>query len=414
MRTVGTASPRVYADVVATRTVLFAGVALLAVPSALVLGGRVGPAGIPAAVVGCAVLAVVAGWPVGRRYVHLLAITGGSISLAVTAYVLVVGEPVVPGNERADLVDRGVHEYLGAVELIGLYLLIAALARWTTPLRTAIASGAVAWSACIVWLLRVTEETDPFIVLSNLLAAAVFPTVAAAVGGLPRFLAFRQSELVAATRREQRLELAQDLHDFVAHDLTGIVAQAQAARFARGDDADDLRAALERIESVGLAALDTMDGFVQVLHTSEPAPRSTRGIADLHDLVDSFRAEREPDAAVALEVDDGSSALSRQLQAAVYRVVVEGLTNVRRHAHPASSVTVSVGTVEEGHVVVAVTNDLGAEAIGVRRASGGTGLAALHERVEAVGGRLESGPDGNGCWRLRATWPATVAGDGGT
>lgn len=384
------------------RTLLFVGVALLAAPSAVLLAVRMGPAGIPAAVAGCAVLAMAIGWPAGRRYAHRLAIAAGLASLVVTGYVVITGAAVGPGNV-----------ILGPIELGGLYLLLAAVARWTAPLKGAIVSGAVAWFACVVWLLRVTGETEPFIIISNLLAAGVFPTIAAAAGALPRFLEHRRLQLVAATRHEQRLELAQDLHDFVAHDLTGIVAQAQAARFARGDQAADLRDALERIESVGLAALETMDGFVQVLHTGESAPRSPRGVADIPGIVDRFRAEREPGAPVTLELDDGCLELPRQLQSAAYRVVVEGLTNVRRHAAVGCAVTVSVSASENGRVIVSVTNDLGTPAHGVVRSAGGTGLAALQDRVSAVGGRLESRQVDADRWRLEAILPTAGSMDGG-
>lgn len=387
------------------RSTLFVGVALLAVPCALLFGDRAGPAGIPAAVAGCSVLAVIAGGKVGRALVHLLAIAAGSVSLVTTAYVLVS--------------DTTVHESsrnLGPVELIALYVLLAAVARWTNPLRLAVASGAVVWIACILWVLRLLSEStawpissgsDLFIVVANITASALFPTVAAIAGGLPRYLAHRRVELISAVRREQRLELAQDLHDFVAHDLTGILAQAQAARFARGDDVDHLRRALERIEHVGVAALDAMDGLVQVLHDGDSAPRSMRRIADVPALVERFRAEREPGAPVRVELDDDLlTRVPRQVQATAYRVVVEGLTNVRRHAATGCPVTVSLGGTSDGRLSVAVLNEIGAApSERHRRAPGGTGLTALRERVSAVGGRLEAGPDGAGHWRLQATLP---------
>lgn len=402
----------VYAEAVPVRSTLFVGVALLAVPCAILLGVRAGPAGIPAAVAGCAVLAVIAGWSVGRAQAHLVAIAAGSVSVVTTAYVLVSGTRIhaLGGN-------------FGPVELIALYVLLAAVARWTTPLRLAVASGAVVWIACAVWILRLLSEStawpiasgyDLIVVIGNLVATALFPAVAAVAGGLPRYLTHRRLELISAVRREQRLELAQDLHDFVAHDLTGMVAQAQAARFARADDVDHLRGALERIEYVGVAALDTMDGLVQVLHEGDAAPRSMRRIADVPALVERFRAERGPEAVVRVEFDDElDTRVPRHVQATAYRVVVEGLTNVRRHAAPGSPVRVSLGGTADGALSVAVLNDVGAASSDRhRRAPGGTGLTALRERVSAVGGRLEAGPDGAGRWRLHATLPNP--GEGGS
>jgi signal transduction histidine kinase len=410
-----------YAEVVPGRTTLFVGVALLAVPSALVLSAQAGPVGVPAAVAGCSVLAVIAARTVGRAHVHLLAIAAGSASLVVTAYVLL-----------ADLAIDTAGRNLGPVELIALCALLAAVARWTTPLRLAVAAGAVVWTAGAVWILRLLSATtesptppsastawpiesgyDLLVVVGNVAASALLPTAAVVAGGLPRYLAHRRSELVAAVRREQRLELAQDLHDFVAHDLTGIVAQAQAARFARADDVDHLRGALERIEDVGVAALETMDGLVQVLHDGDAAPLSMRRIADVPDLVERFRAERGPGAPVRVDLDDDlPTRVPRPLQATAYRVVIEGLTNVRRHADPECPVTVSLGATADGSLSVAVLNEVGAAPSDRhRRTPGGTGLTALRERVTAVGGHLEAGPDGAGHWRLRATLPNPAEGD---
>lgn len=403
------------------RAILFVGVALLAVPTAVLLGDRAGPAGIPAAVAGCSVLAVIAGWTFGRAHAHLVAIAAGSVSLAVTAYVLVTDTAI-------DTLGRN----LGPIELVALYALLAAVARWAVPLRLAVAAGAVVWTACALWILRLlSAETasaappsaspawpiasayDLLVVIGNIAASAVFPTGAAVAGGVPRYLAHRRAGLISAARREQRLELAQDLHDFVAHDLTGIVAQAQAARFARADDVDHLRGALERIEDVGVAALETMDGLVQVLHDGDSAPLSVRRIADVPDLADRFRAERGPGATVSVEIDDDLPVrVPRQIQATAYRVVIEGLTNVRRHADPGCPVTVSLRAMTEGALSVAVLNDVGATPSDRhRRSSGGTGLTALNERVTAVGGRLEAGPDGAGRWRLHATLPYPAEGD---
>ncbi|NBE99032.1 MULTISPECIES: sensor histidine kinase [unclassified Nonomuraea] len=128
--------------------------------------------------------------------------------------------------------------------------------------------------------------------------------------------------------------MAQDLHDFIAHDLTGMVAQAQAqaARFARADDLDHLRDALERIERVGVSALDAMDGFVRVLHEGDSAPRSMRRISDIPALVDRFSAERGSGSSAQIEIDGGVQTTSRETEATAYRIVVEALTNVRRHA----------------------------------------------------------------------------------
>ncbi|WP_242705129.1 histidine kinase [Streptomyces griseocarneus] len=94
---------------------------------------------------------------------------------------------------------------------------------------------------------------------------------AAVVGGYPRLMEYRRDRLVAGTRRSQQLELARDLHDFVAHDVSGIVAQAQAARFVAAADPGQAVPALERIEKAGLNALASMDRMVRMLHDTDGA-----------------------------------------------------------------------------------------------------------------------------------------------
>lgn len=383
-------------------------------PGAVVLYDRAGVVGVSAAVTVCSAMSAVAARSAARGHVHRIAVAAGCVSLAITMYVLVTDTMVY---------DPGIN--VAPVELIALYLLLAAVARWTTPLRVGMISCAVVWVACVAWTLRLlnySPPTDPelspwpissasdlFVVFGHFAASAFFPTLAALVGGVPRYLAHRRSELISTVRRGQRLELAQDLHDYVAHDLTGIVAQAQSAQFARADDVEHLRDALARIEEVGTSALDTMDGFVQVLHEDDRAPRSMRGITDVPPLVERFRAERPPDVPVLLEVDDrAATRASREVQATTYRVVVEGLTNVRRHAGPDGPVTISIRGAPDGGLSVLVLNAVGSNPRSPDwrlPTRGGTGLVTLEERVLAVGGRLEAGRDGTGRWRLEATLP---------
>ncbi|WP_204296881.1 helix-turn-helix transcriptional regulator [Actinoplanes campanulatus] len=133
----------------------------------------------------------------------------------------------------------------------------------------------------------------------------------------------------------------QDLHDFVAHDVSGIVAQAQAARFVASGRPEAAGAALERIEAVGLAALATMDHMVGMLHEPDgPAVRPVPTLVDLPGLVDPFRAGGDADVRFT-EVPRPVRA-PRDTGAVAYRVVVEALTNVRRHTASARRVDVLV------------------------------------------------------------------------
>lgn len=385
------------------RAVIAVGLLTSGVPVAVALSTSAGLVAVPATVSACSLLAVAVGWPLMRRWVHAIAATCGMASVLVTVSVVAFGETI----------DRSAR-HLGPVELISLYLLLAAVARWTTLLPVAVTAGAVVWIACVVWILRLVPDFDVLAVVGGCASTAVPATAAVVAGGLPRYQAFRRDEMVEAARREQRLELAHDLHDFVAHDLTGIVAQAQAARFVETHDPAYLRSVLERIETVGLKALDTMDHFVHVLHQGDRSDATTSGVADIPALVDRFREERRAGGPVHLHIDERlrGDRVPRESQLTAYRVVAEGLTNVRRHAAPSSAVAVSLEEQPDGVLLVQVTNDQPAPAAPANRSRrfGGTGLAALRERVAAVGGQLVAGPDGDGHWSLRMDLPIEVGG----
>ncbi|MFJ3204672.1 sensor histidine kinase [Streptomyces sp. NPDC086989] len=160
----------------------------------------------------------------------------------------------------------------------------------------------------------------------------------------------RRQRLVVETRRSQQLELARDLHDFVAHDVSGIVAQAQAARFVATADPGQALSALERIEAAGLNALASMDRMVKTLHEADggdarppgaDAVAPLPGVDGLAALVAQF-SSAGPALAARLHVAPGATdGLSRATGSTAYRVVVEALTNVRRHAPGASRVEVT-------------------------------------------------------------------------
>ncbi|GGP94970.1 hypothetical protein GCM10010187_08020 [Actinomadura coerulea] len=257
----------------------------------------------------------------------------------------------------------------------------------------------------------------------SLIAAALFTaplgiTVAVALGvGLYlRALDARRARSLASARRDERLELARDLHDFVAHHVTGIVVQAQAARFTAGSGTAQTQEQLDRmlgeIEKAGTEALTSMRRMVGLLRDAQNvnAPdgealpdggSSTRPVGDLDRLRDLVEGFAHPPAALTLE--PGLGALPPEVAASAHRVVQEALTNVRKHAADAASVRVTLARVG-ADVEVAVRDD-GRGRGGRRLPSGGFGLTGLGERVGALGGRLHAGPRPEGGWEVVARLP---------
>ncbi|MET9178461.1 histidine kinase [Kitasatospora aureofaciens] len=225
-----------------------------------------------------------------------------------------------------------------------------------------------------------------------------------------RVLDARRERAVARARREQRLEVARGLHDFVAHEITGIVLEAQAGQLP-GPETEETATLLRRLEEAGLRALDSMDEMVGALRGDQEAAGTTRrpGLADLPELVARFGTKGGPRATVDL-APGVVGLLSAEAQATAYAVVLEALTNVRRHAPQAAVVTVRVAPEPDGRAVRLTVGDTGGPAtrrLRLRRrpGTGGTGLAGLAARAAAHGGTLTSGPLGPSGWEVCCTLP---------
>ncbi|MFG1927026.1 sensor histidine kinase [Cryptosporangium sp. NPDC048952] len=200
-----------------------------------------------------------------------------------------------------------------------------------------------------------------------------------------------------AVRREERLELARELHDVVAHHVTGIVVQAQAAQLVtrRSSAPPSVQDALAGIESAGSEALAAMRRVVGVLRDPGDAGQVAAEPEDLGVLLDRWPGPR-----VLRDVAVGD--WPPEVRSTVYRVVQEALTNVSQHAPSAGSVSVSVAADAE-LLTVDVTDDGPAGPPRYHRT--GYGLVGMRERVESLGGALAAGPRSSGGWSVHATIP---------
>ncbi|WP_440902405.1 sensor histidine kinase [Actinosynnema sp.] len=233
-----------------------------------------------------------------------------------------------------------------------------------------------------------------FTVLALVLAQATALFVAA--GSYLRSTAAARREQVDRTRAADRAELARDLHDYVAHHVTGIVVQAQGAAAVARTHPELVVTALGDIERAGAEAVHAMRRVVGLLRDTGPDAQAP-GVADLPDLV------ARSGLPVALELAGPVGGVPAQVGAAAHRVVMEALTNVRKHGRGVTRVEVLLVAVDHG-LGVQVTDD-GAGSPG----SGGFGLLGLRERVTAVGGTLFAGARGPG-WVVRAWLPTGQAG----
>lgn len=194
---------------------------------------------------------------------------------------------------------------------------------------------------------------------------------------------------------EQRLLLAQELHDVLAHNLSLINVQASVALHL-ADPANPTKPALAAIKDASHDSLHQLRTALDVLRRGEAAPRTPMPrLAEIDALVDGVRASGlEVDLAVSVE-----GPLPAAVEVAAYRIVQEALTNVTRHAR-ASRVTVRI---EHGDdVTIEIIDD------GVGGARGaGNGITGMCERASALGGVLEAGPAVGGGFRVCARLPVS-------
>jgi signal transduction histidine kinase len=200
----------------------------------------------------------------------------------------------------------------------------------------------------------------------------------------------------------ERLRIARELHDVLAHTIAVIAVQAGVAAEALADAPEQARVALRTIREKSREATAEIRAAVGVLREPEgEAPRAPApGLAQLEELV-------EMAAAAQLQVELSVTGAARPLPAAVdltaYRIVQESLTNVIRHAG-AREATVSI-RYEPDTVVVEIDDDGRGATNGALSATDGHGLAGMRERAAALGGRLEAGPAPPRGFRVRARLP---------
>ncbi len=205
---------------------------------------------------------------------------------------------------------------------------------------------------------------------------------------------------------EERLRLAHELHDTVAHALVGINVRAAAAVHLQRKHPGDSFEALEEIARSSADALSELRSTLKILRPAglEATPlRPPQSLADLQELIDGVEGAG---VSVELELRELPRALPAATAHGAYRIVQESLTNVLRHSG-ARRALVRVA-LDGGFLAVEVRDDGRAGSIG--SGAPGQGLQGMSERAAALGGRCEAGALADGGWRVRALLPAGTAG----
>jgi signal transduction histidine kinase len=202
---------------------------------------------------------------------------------------------------------------------------------------------------------------------------------------------------------EERLRIAREVHDIVGHGLAVINMQAGVALHVVDRRPEQARVALAAIKETSKGALDELRATLAVFRRPEESDGEPRPAPGLRQVGSVVTAMAESGLPVRLEVTGRAVELPAAVDLAAYRIVQESLTNVVRHAGPASA-TVRVGY-EPHDVVVEITDDGRARVNGATR-GGGQGIAGMRERAAAVQGTLEAGPRPEGGFRVLARLPS--------
>jgi signal transduction histidine kinase len=287
------------------------------------------------------------------------------------------------------------------------FLLYYSLAAYIGPARTVVAVAAV---GVVLSVLSAAIRDDVVGEYFGALPAVVLPTITGRVVRRLREDADRLAELTVHLEREreraehaavaeERGRIARELHDVVAHGVSVIAIQANAAEAALDRDPELARTPLRTIRSSAKQAMEEMRRLLDVLREDgdggELLPQP--GFGQVSELVEHARGAGVD---VTLAVDGEPRPLAPGLDLSAYRIVQEGLTNVRKHAAGAPArVTVKWAP----HELALEVRDSGPG--GGSNGSGGHGLVGMRERVRIHGGELHAGPVPEGGFAVRARLP---------
>jgi signal transduction histidine kinase len=208
-----------------------------------------------------------------------------------------------------------------------------------------------------------------------------------------------REDRAAAAVAEERARIARELHDIVSHSITVIALQSQAVRRRLGPEHPRESADLEVVETTARQAMAEMRRLLGVLRpadeASDLAPQP--GLDNLPRLLAGVQPP------VRTSVHGEPVPLPPGVDLAAYRILQEGLTNIRKHAPGAAA------TIDLAYGTRTLDILIGQDRPGEGRPAGvdgaGAGLVGMRERAELYGGTFEAGPDGDGCFRIHARLP---------
>ncbi|QAY58646.1 sensor histidine kinase [Microbacterium protaetiae] len=283
-------------------------------------------------------------------------------------------------------------------------LVVEAVALYSAAAYLSEAVAAVAGTVFVVVLLleeRIDNGVDYVFILLLFGGVWLLGRASAQWRGRVTAAERRQREAARLAVAEERVRIARDLHDVVAHSLSVIAVQSDAAEAALEIAPERALTPVRAIRTTAREALTDIRGMLDVLRTDDdelPGVESP-GVSAITGLADAARSAGTP---VALEVRLTRAPVTPGVDLAAYRIVQECLTNARRHA-PGAATTV---TIVQGDDALRVSVVTAAPAAPEPSAEGsGYGISGMRERAAALGGRLQAQPTADGGFEVEAVLP---------
>lgn len=290
---------------------------------------------------------------------------------------------------------------LPVTEIASGMVIVVFLVRGSRPLP---ATAAIGLLSVAVGTVTAANRPGPGELRSLFIAAALMLGTAVAVGLYFRARDSERTKVVEAAvtdaQTSERMALARELHDVVAHHVTGIVVQAQAAKMMGGQNPALAMEALGRIEEAGTEALVAMRRLVRSMrsHADSTEQATTDLDADLRRLAEAAHHGVPTELDLRIPPD-----IPQEVARSALRLVQESLTNVGKHATGATRVLV-LAEVVDGELHIRVSDDGRNEDGRPAGGSGGYGLVGMRERVALLHGRLSAGAVDGG-WLVEVWLP---------
>ena len=289
-------------------------------------------------------------------------------------------------------------DWRGLDATVFVMLLVYALFRWGSG-RDAVIGLAILSFVLLLSAFDAQMHSDE-IPLSEVAEGALFVLLVAAVGASVRYADKARRRGMDQMKLLEREQLARELHDTVAHHVSAIAIRAQAGRVVASTDPAAAVEALAVIEQEASRTLAEMRTMVSALRQGEePDLTPQRGVAQVEDLATS-PGERPR---VEVELSGDLDGLRPSVDAAIFRLAQESITNAVRHARHATRVQVAVRG--EPDCVRMTVHDDGDPGPFDPRTATGFGLVGMAERAKLLGGTLEAGPARNRGWTVTAVLP---------